>query len=183
MSSSDILLRSKYKLGKQLIEAGRYEEARSVYEQICARRKNDADSWFILGTINGMLKRHADAATCCSKAVELSPDHAAAWYNLGIALRDSGQNEAAANALSKTLALNPAMRAQQRVWGISSSHWIVMMKPKRHSAECWITSRGMRSSTPHMDRPCRPWGDTRPLSRSIEWQLSFSPQGLRICIL
>ena len=108
MSSSDILLRSKYKLGKQLIEGGRYEEARSVYEQICARRKNDADSWFMLGTINGILKRHADAANCCSKAVELSPDHAAAWYNLGVALRDLGQNKAAANALGKVLALNPA---------------------------------------------------------------------------
>lgn len=108
MASKDFLLRSRHKLGKQLIEAGRFEEARSVYEQICARRKNDAESWFLLGTINGMLKRHGDAANCCSKAVKLAPDHIAAWYNLGVALRDSGQHEAAANALGQVLALNPA---------------------------------------------------------------------------
>jgi protein O-GlcNAc transferase len=107
MPSKDILLRSKFKLGKKLIEAKRLEEARLVYQQICARRKNDVDSWFTLGTINGMLKRHDEAVTCCSRAVELAPQHGAAWYNLGIAFRDTGQTEKAAAALRRTLLLNP----------------------------------------------------------------------------
>jgi len=107
MPSTDILLRSRIKRGKQLVEAKRYEEARSVYQQICAKRKNDADSWLTLGAINGMLKRYDDAVACCSRAVELLPNHAAAWYNLGIALRDTGQTEKAAAALRKTLLLNP----------------------------------------------------------------------------
>jgi Flp pilus assembly protein TadD len=111
MPSDDILLRSKLKLGKKLLEAKRFEEARSVYEQICARRKNDADNWFTLGVINGLLRRHAEAVTCCSKAVELAPQHAAAWYNLGIALRDTGRTEQAAVALRKTLSLNPKHEA------------------------------------------------------------------------
>jgi len=103
----DALLRSKLRLGKELIAARRFEEARSVYQQICARRKNDADSWFTLGAINGMLRRHDEAVECCSKAVELNPRHHVAWYNLGIALRDSGQLEKSAAALRKTLQLNP----------------------------------------------------------------------------
>lgn len=107
MPSTDILLRSRLKLGKQLIEAKRFEEARSVYEQICAKRKNDVDNWFTLAAINGMLRRHNDVVTCCSRVVELDPQHSVAWYNLGIALRDTGQTEKAAAALSKTLSLNP----------------------------------------------------------------------------
>jgi len=106
MPSDDILFRSKLKLGKQLIAEKRFEEARSVYQQICARRKNDADSWLTLGAINGILKRHEEAVVCCSKAVELAPQHGAAWYNLGIAFRDTGQAEKAAIALRKTLSLN-----------------------------------------------------------------------------
>jgi predicted O-linked N-acetylglucosamine transferase (SPINDLY family) len=101
------LLRSKFRLGKELIAAKRFDEARSVYQQICAKLKTDADSWFTLGAINGMLRRHDEAVECCSKAVELNPRHHAAWYNLGIALRDTGQIEKSAAALRKTLQLNP----------------------------------------------------------------------------
>ena len=101
------LLRSKFRLGKELIAAKRFEEARSVYQQICAKLKTDADSWFTLGAINGMLRRHNEAIECCSRAVELNPRHHAAWYNLGIALRDTGQLDKSAAALRKTLQLNP----------------------------------------------------------------------------
>jgi predicted O-linked N-acetylglucosamine transferase (SPINDLY family) len=107
MPSTDALLRSRLKRGKQLISEKRFEEARSVYQQICARRRNDPDNWLTLGVINGILKRHDDAATCCRKAAELAPGNAAAWYNLGVALRDTGQTEEAAEAFRKTLSLNP----------------------------------------------------------------------------
>jgi len=107
MSSDDLLLRSRLKRAEQLIRERRFEEARLAYEQICARRKNHAESWLRLGTVNGMLRRYKDAAACCSRAVELAPGNAAAWYNLGIALRDCGEAEKAVAALRKTLALNP----------------------------------------------------------------------------
>ena len=111
MRATDIVLRSKLTLGKQLIEAKRFVEARSVYEQICARRKNDAESWLTLGIINGILKRHEDAVACCSRAVKLAANHPTAWYNLGIALRETGQTEKAAYALRRTLSLNPGHEA------------------------------------------------------------------------
>lgn len=107
MSHTDVLLRSKLRLGKELIAARRFEEARFVYQQICARSKTDADCWYTLGAINGMLKRHDEAVACAAKAVELSPRHVGAWYNLGIALRDTRQLEKAVAALRKTLELNP----------------------------------------------------------------------------
>jgi predicted O-linked N-acetylglucosamine transferase (SPINDLY family) len=107
MHHTDVLLRSKLQHGKELIAAKRFEEARSVYQQICVRLKTDADCWFTLGVINGMLKRHDEAVACCSKAVELAPRYDAAWYNLGIALRDTGQPDKAAAAWRKVLALNP----------------------------------------------------------------------------
>ncbi|MBI5461482.1 MAG: tetratricopeptide repeat protein [Gammaproteobacteria bacterium] len=105
--TSIALLRSKIRHGKELIAAKRFEEARLVYQQICAKARTDADSWFTLGAINGMLRRHGEAAECCSKAVELNPRHHAAWYNLGVALRDMGRLEKSAAALRKTLQLDP----------------------------------------------------------------------------
>lgn len=106
MPPPDVLLRSKLRQGKTLIAAGRLEEARVIYQQVCAKSRTDADNWFTLGVINGMLRRNDEAAACCSKAVELSPRHAAAWYNLGIALRDTQQFEKAADALRRALALD-----------------------------------------------------------------------------
>lgn len=111
MPQADVLLRSKLRLGKELIAARRFEEARSVYQQICARSKTDAENWLTLGVINGILKRHDEAVECCSKAVEFSPRHASAWYNLGIALRDTRQLEKAADALRKAFVLNPQNHA------------------------------------------------------------------------
>ena len=111
MPHADILLRSKLQLGKELIAAKRFEEARLVYQQICAQANTDADCWYMLGTINGMLRRHDEAVACCSKATELAPRHFAAWYNLGIALRDTGQLEKSVAALRKTLTLNSGHEA------------------------------------------------------------------------
>jgi protein O-GlcNAc transferase len=107
MPQTDVLLRSKLQLGKELIAARRYDEARRVYQDICARLKTDAGCWLTLGVINGMLKRHDEAVACCSRAVDLAPHHAGAWYNLGIALRDTRQLEPAADALRKSFALDP----------------------------------------------------------------------------
>jgi predicted O-linked N-acetylglucosamine transferase (SPINDLY family) len=109
--SQDILLRAKLRLGKELIAARRFEEARQVYREICSRRKTDAESWFTLGVINGIMKRHDEAAECCARAVELSPRNAGAWYNLGIALRDTRQLEKSADALRKAFELNPRNEA------------------------------------------------------------------------
>jgi protein O-GlcNAc transferase len=110
MSHAEVLLRSKLRLGKELIAARRFEEARRVYQEICARSKTDAENWLTLGVISGILKRHDEAVACCAKAVELSPRHAGAWYNLGIALRDTRQFEKAADALRKALTFNPKNR-------------------------------------------------------------------------
>lgn len=107
MQRNDILLQSRLHHGRGLIAAGRFMEARVLYRQICAEGKADADSWFTLGVINGMLGRHDEAAACCARAVKLSPRHAGAWYNLGIAHRDSGKLDAAVTALRKALTLDP----------------------------------------------------------------------------
>ena len=142
MATTDIVLRSRIRRGKQLIADKRYEEARSVYQQICAKRKNDADSWSTLGAINGVLKRYDDAVVCCTRAVELAPDRVAAWYNLGIALRDTGQPEKAAAALRNTLRLNPKHEGAATSLGHILIDCIVMMKLKRYSAVCWISGPG-----------------------------------------
>ncbi len=106
MAKVDIVMRARIKRGKQLLTAGRYQEARSVYKNICAKKRDDADSWFTLGVINGLLNRYDDAIACFSRAVELVPGHAAAWCNLGIALRDSGSFKESANALQRALNLD-----------------------------------------------------------------------------
>ncbi len=42
-----------------------------------------------------------------SRAVELSPNHHDAWYNLGIAYIETGNPEKAVDALERALSLSP----------------------------------------------------------------------------
>ncbi len=99
-------LHSRLRLGQQLIAARRFEEARSLYREVCAQLGTDADCWFTLGAISGMLGRLDEAVACCEKAVAIAPRHAGAWFNLGIAHRDSGQLEKSIDALRKVLQLD-----------------------------------------------------------------------------
>ena len=90
-----------------LLQANRLEEARATFEQLCALDKSDADAWYTLGGINGMLDRLDEAITCTRKAIRLRPRHAEAHNNLGMALEKRGELEQASEHYRRAVALQP----------------------------------------------------------------------------
>jgi len=110
MAKQDILFRSKKKKAFELLDNNLLQESRVLLDQLCRVTSQDADVWCALGVIHGRLGSYGEAASCCQRAVTLTPRDVRAQYNLGVALRDVGQLEAAVDAFRVTLALEPAHR-------------------------------------------------------------------------
>ena len=73
-----------------LLRQNRLPEAQALYEEICASKKSDAESWFMLGAVNGQLGLFDAAERCLRQAITLQPS-AEAWDNLGLALQAKGK--------------------------------------------------------------------------------------------
>lgn len=101
------LIHSRKREAFALLQSNRFSEARTLYAELCAQDKMDAEAWFFLGAINGQLKNTAEAVECFHRVVALSPNHALAHYNLGMALRTQGRLEDAVQALREAARLAP----------------------------------------------------------------------------
>jgi tetratricopeptide (TPR) repeat protein len=96
------------RLGRLAWEGGEPALAASYLERATA---DDAPAsiWFDLGLARQDLRDHAGAATAFRKALELKPDFAEAALNLGTALQDKGDIDAAMEAYATAHRLRPAM--------------------------------------------------------------------------
>lgn len=107
MSRQNALTRAKKNQALALAQANRLEEARALYTQVCQVDRQDADAWFMLGAIHGMLGQHAEAAECLRRSIGIQPQNPQAHYNLGVALRDQGKFAEAIVAFQAALRLKP----------------------------------------------------------------------------
>ena len=89
-----------------LFSAGRYPELESQAQLLVERYPESGRAWKILGTALGVQGKNALSAM--QRAAQLSPEDAAIHNNLGNALKDSGEYEAAAASYRKALELEPA---------------------------------------------------------------------------
>ena len=51
-----------------LIRNKRFEDAKTQLTQICVINPKDAEAWYMLSSINGMLGRINEAENCCRRA-------------------------------------------------------------------------------------------------------------------
>jgi len=110
MAKKKILLRSKIKKARALLQADQLAEAGILLEQIVKTERRDADVWLMLGIISGKQGQHARSVDCLRKALEFRSGDIQILYNLGIALRGSGNVEAALGAFQKVVKLQPDFR-------------------------------------------------------------------------
>jgi tetratricopeptide (TPR) repeat protein len=87
--------------GMALHEAGRLEEARTVYEKALAACGPDATLLFNMGVLLEDLNRIADAMEAYRAAIALDPDFADAHYNLGLLCRRAGREKEAIRHMSQ----------------------------------------------------------------------------------
>lgn len=107
MPKPDILLRSKKKKAQALFQQQRLDEARALYREICRLDRRDAEAWFTLGLLNGMLGDLAEAAACNRQATTLRPDYADAHFNHAKALQALGDSHEAEHSYRRALELRP----------------------------------------------------------------------------
>lgn len=90
-----------------LLQAGRFEEAGSVYTEISRCVPDDAETWFMLGGINGHLGRFDEAVRYFKRSTSIAPDRAEVHLHLGLVLWQLGRLEDAADSLRRAIQLNP----------------------------------------------------------------------------
>lgn len=107
MAKKNILLRSKKKKAFELYQAGRYEQARALYQALCQADRTDADARLMCGVMAGLGGDSAAAEDYCRQALVLEPGLAPAHLNLGIALRHQKRFEEARAAFQRATELRP----------------------------------------------------------------------------
>jgi len=107
MSTPDLLLRSKKHHARSLIQRQRLAQARILYREICQLDCRDAEAWFTLGLLSGMLGDFQEAAACNRQATELQPDYADAHFNHAKAQQALAHAEEAARSYRCALQLRP----------------------------------------------------------------------------
>ena len=93
--------------GSSFIQQNCLEEAKAIFIKICAIDPKDAETWFILSGINGMLGDMEAAGNCCRSVIELQPEHGEAHLNLGNVLFTQGKHEDAVMHYQTALRINP----------------------------------------------------------------------------
>jgi predicted TPR repeat methyltransferase len=93
-----------YYLGLLHYHRGELEAGLKYVMQCLQHAPTHGIAWNTLGSMYVFAKRHEEAKAAYTKAVEVTPDNAEAWYNLGICLRDEGDMEGAVEKLREAMA-------------------------------------------------------------------------------
>jgi protein O-GlcNAc transferase len=88
-------------------QAGRLDEAESIYRQILTAQPGDPQALYLLGRVEHQRGRFPQAAALAALAIEADPLEATYHQSLGDTLLSQGRPDAAADALREALRLNP----------------------------------------------------------------------------
>lgn len=94
--------------GVQHHQAGRLQQAESLYQQALQLAPNNPDALHLSGLVAYQSGRLEDAVTLIGKAVSLMPSSSIMYFNLASALKAQGRPDAAIENYRRAIALNPA---------------------------------------------------------------------------
>ena len=106
-------------LGDLLLQQRQPLEAAEAYRQAAALRPENAEIWYSLGAVNGMLSRFDDAAEALRRSLALCPTHAAAWNNLGNALAEVKNFGEAVDAYQQAIVIEPGLAEAHNNLGVA----------------------------------------------------------------
>lgn len=93
--------------GKSLLEARRFQEAISHFDQAIAIDPRMDEAYVYRGTAKNLIDDYEEAVTDFTQAIKLNPKNADAYYNRGIARRNLGDERGAYADFTEAIALNP----------------------------------------------------------------------------
>jgi tetratricopeptide (TPR) repeat protein len=103
-----------YNRGLFLQQAGRLDQAEQDYQTILKIDKQYADAYFNLGYISLIYRNESEKSIgFFTDAIRLNQDYVEAYYNRGMAFKQTGNNEAAKKDFMKCLSIYPAYKLAQ----------------------------------------------------------------------
>jgi predicted O-linked N-acetylglucosamine transferase (SPINDLY family) len=92
---------------RALLDAQRFEEAKSLLVEVCEKSPGDAQAWFLLGAVYGAQQAFSECAKCSHKAVLIDPGNVNAHLNLAQAYMHLDRPHDAINTYRAVIALSP----------------------------------------------------------------------------
>ena len=105
-------------------EAGRLEEAASLYRQALDSRPDWAEGWWYLGSVAYETDRHADCQDAFGRLLELDPEIGPAWALRGLCEFSLGRYGPATEHLAKAVELGPV--ADEPIWWVVIYHQAIL---------------------------------------------------------
>lgn len=105
--ATSIVVRSKMKRARTLLDQGLAAEARALCAQLCRTDKINTEAWFLLGLANKALGRGDEALHALLQAAALSPRNAFVQNEAGMLLAQAGRHREALDAFRLALADAP----------------------------------------------------------------------------
>ncbi len=99
--------RNDFTYGVAMFQRGYLEHAAASFQQVIAKRPNDPEAHYNLGTLYLRRNALANARQYLEKAVELRPEYPEAWNNLGMVAAQEGQTEQAIRNFQHSLQQRP----------------------------------------------------------------------------
>jgi tetratricopeptide (TPR) repeat protein len=100
----------KFQRGIQLLESGRVQESRALFEDLRNNNPNVSVFHNNLGVVYKRLGLLQQASESYQKAIEIHSGYPEPYYNLAIVLREKGEFQKAEEAYKKTISLAPDFR-------------------------------------------------------------------------
>lgn len=97
----------------------RLDAAEAIYLEILAQVPDEPNCLHFLGILRHQQGRRAEAVELLQRAIELVPDHAGLWLNLGNVLIEAEQFEPAAQVLARAIELDPGSAMAHNNLGIA----------------------------------------------------------------
>ncbi len=104
-------VRARLDLASIELDQGLLADAERTARAAVAADSDSADAHFVLGTVLGAQSRHVEAITAYRRAVECTPLHLRAWFNLGAALDEARDYAGAARAFTRVLDIDSEQHA------------------------------------------------------------------------
>jgi len=107
MPKQNVLTKAKKLKADQLAQEHRYDEAQTLYEDICQIDRLDVEVWIKLSATHRRLGHFQEAESCGRQAVALQPNLALAHYILAAALHSQNRTEEALAGYRRAIQLKP----------------------------------------------------------------------------
>ncbi len=144
-----------------LLQKGRLEEARRLFEERCRRNPSDAEAHYIVGSIFGQQGKCQEAIPFLERTIRLKPDVVASHAALAAALKAVGRLSEAEKSFRRVLQMQPGF-AEARIELAS----ILLLQGKPDEAEQEL--RRVLKRSPRSDEVLHRLGEVHEFRRRFE---------------